>query len=276
MERVYHYTSIEVLKLILQNSTIRFRRFDLMDDQTETEGLPNILKKKYFLSCWVCDEKEKIPQWAMYAPEGVRIELPLKWYKKYPIPLDGGNRFVEKIPVDEDHDAKDMFFPLPFSEWFKSGQKFCFIPPLDEREGFMLRVEYSEYFSNFKQQFWKEKTSGDGISLLLPSAPVKYKDSYWSFQNEFRYYLFGTCRPEDHNEIPEFIDIPIDENAFKQIKIRTYPNCSIKHWSDILDVFSYRFPTLDSSRHLERSILDGKYKSKTTGIKIEPPPTTFK
>ena len=46
---VYHYTSIKTLGLILKNRKIRFTRFDLLDDRTEVEGLPELLKKRYFL-----------------------------------------------------------------------------------------------------------------------------------------------------------------------------------------------------------------------------------
>ena len=45
---VYHYTSIKTLGLILKNRKIRFTRFDLLDDRTEVEGLPELLKKRYF------------------------------------------------------------------------------------------------------------------------------------------------------------------------------------------------------------------------------------
>lgn len=263
MERVYHYTSIEVLKLILQNSTIRFNRFDLMDDLTETEGLPIELKKNYFLSSWVYDEEENIPQWTMYAPKGVRIELPVGWYKKHLLPLVGSDQAIEKIPLDNNHLLKNTFFPLPINELFKKEQKFVFCPPIDENDGFMVKVEYSKDFSQLKQQYWKPLEDRQGISLSHQSAPVKYKDIVWNFQNEFRYYLMGICKPEDENEIPEFKDLPIDEKAIRQIRIRTYPNCSIEHWKEVLAVFSKRFPTLAASQHLERSRLDGKYKPKS-------------
>ena len=110
IERIYHYTDIKTLGLILKNRTIRFKRFDLMDNRTETDGLPEMLKKNYFLSCWVSDAKEKIPQWAMYAPKGVRIELLKKWYKKFPIPIAGTDQYVDEMPIDESHPAKKLFF----------------------------------------------------------------------------------------------------------------------------------------------------------------------
>lgn len=262
MEKVYHYTSIENLKLILQNNTIRFTRFDLMDDQTETEGLPNMLKKSYLLSCWVTEEKEQIPQWVMYARKGVRIELPIRWYKKHPIPVAGRDQFIEKMPLSESHPLKDMFFPLPVSQWFSNGQKFNLMPPVNEEDGFMLRVEYSENFTQLKRQHWEENENGDGINLSPQSGPVKYKDMYWSFQKEFRYYLLCSCKYADQNHIPRYIDIPIDEKALRQIKIRVYPNCSAADWNNVSAIFSDRFPLLETSQHLERSQLDGKYHSK--------------
>ena len=48
IEKVNHYTSIESLEKILESKKILFKRFDLMDDQTENEGVPNILKKNFF------------------------------------------------------------------------------------------------------------------------------------------------------------------------------------------------------------------------------------
>lgn len=40
IEKVNHYTSIESLEKILESKKILFKRFDLMDDQTENEGVP--------------------------------------------------------------------------------------------------------------------------------------------------------------------------------------------------------------------------------------------
>ena len=60
IEKVNHYTSIESLEKILESKKILFKRFDLMDDQTENEGVPEILKKNFFLSCWSKESKEII------------------------------------------------------------------------------------------------------------------------------------------------------------------------------------------------------------------------
>ena len=77
--KIHHYTSIETLKLILQNRTIRFNRSDRVDDPDEIEleinGYP--FAKYLLVSCWTLEESESIPQWGLYAGKshGVRITL---------------------------------------------------------------------------------------------------------------------------------------------------------------------------------------------------------
>ena len=260
IEKVYHYCSIDTLQKILSNKTIRFGRFDLMDDQTETHGLPEMLKKKYFLSCWVADSKEKIPQWAMYAPQGVRIELPLRWYKHHKIPVDGTDQYIDKLP---ETGFGKPFFPFPF-EHYQQRSKFFFTTPFDEEEGFIVKVRYNENFIELKKQLWRETENGDGIGLRHPAAPILYKDSYWSFQDEIRYYLQAICTHEDRNLLPEYFDIPISKDALRSIKIRLHPNCSVTDLNSVREIISDHLITSDSYDILQISHLDGKYKPKNS------------
>lgn len=261
-EKIYHYTDIPTLALILKNKTIRFKRFDLMDDRTETDGLPEMLKKNYFLSCWVLDKNEKIPQWAMYAPRGVRIEILNKWYKKFPIPIAGTDQYLDKLPLEDSHPARNQFFPKAYFDWYQNGQKYYFSPPMDEEDGFIVKVEYDENFATLKKEHWREIENGNGISLSDIAAPIRFKDSYWSFQDEVRFYLYANCKHEDRHSLPEHIDLPIDENALKEIKIRVYPNCSEEDFQKVKDIVSDNFATSDSNEIVECSVLDGKYFAK--------------
>ena len=77
--RIYHYTTIETLALILHNKTIRFSRLDTVDDPDEygfEKDAHNPAKYTY-VSCWTTNNKESIPQWVMYGNQkrGVRISL---------------------------------------------------------------------------------------------------------------------------------------------------------------------------------------------------------
>ena len=88
-QKIYHYTSIETLELILKNKKIRFNRLDKVDDMEESiyGSGPNRTKLGIyaFVSCWTKSEKENPALWKMYTDyKGVRIGLdamPFKTYK---------------------------------------------------------------------------------------------------------------------------------------------------------------------------------------------------
>ena len=58
--KIYHYTNIEALALILKNQTIRFNRLDKVDDIEEGNAESWGVKfcKYVFVSCWT-DKKEE-------------------------------------------------------------------------------------------------------------------------------------------------------------------------------------------------------------------------
>ena len=77
--RIYHYTNIETLALILKNKTIRFNRLDQVDDleegQTECSGIK--VGQYLFVSCWTEDPEESIPLWRMYTDKAISGRNPL-------------------------------------------------------------------------------------------------------------------------------------------------------------------------------------------------------
>ena len=76
---LYHYTSVETLKLILQNEKIRFKRIDLLNDPLEG-NLQNFknFRKFVFSSSWTAEKRDAIPMWKMYSDlKGVRIRMPI-------------------------------------------------------------------------------------------------------------------------------------------------------------------------------------------------------
>lgn len=77
--KLYHYTSIETLALILKHKTIRFSRLDRVDDPDEYAfSGDGVTPAHYcFVSCWTKNSRENLPQWYMYgnSTHGVRIEL---------------------------------------------------------------------------------------------------------------------------------------------------------------------------------------------------------
>lgn len=79
MAKIYHYTDIGTLALILHNRTIRFNRLDRVDDPDEFDFEQDGLHPAgyCFVSCWTRNQNESLPQWSMYGHgnHGVRIGL---------------------------------------------------------------------------------------------------------------------------------------------------------------------------------------------------------
>ena len=78
--KIYHYTSIEALAMILSNKTFRFGRLDTVDDPDEFsyKNTYGINPAQYiYVSCWSNNPNESIPQWKIYGnnQKGVRIAL---------------------------------------------------------------------------------------------------------------------------------------------------------------------------------------------------------
>lgn len=78
--RIYHYTSIDTLALIIQNKKIRFNRLDFVDDCEESlygSGPTKIKLGQYtFVSCWTKFFEENLALWKMYTNyKGVRIGM---------------------------------------------------------------------------------------------------------------------------------------------------------------------------------------------------------
>ena len=87
-ERIYHYTTVDSLALILKTRTLRFTRLDGVDDVREAQQHIGIdFGKYFFVSCWTQEEAESIPQWNMYSREmqGVRLELPVYPFGNAPL-----------------------------------------------------------------------------------------------------------------------------------------------------------------------------------------------
>ena len=77
--KIYHYTSLDTLALILKNRTIMFNRLDRVDDVEEgtIESKGVYPGRNVFVSCWTEDAEESIPMWNMYARGGAGVRIAL-------------------------------------------------------------------------------------------------------------------------------------------------------------------------------------------------------
>lgn len=212
--RIYHYTSIGTLALILQNKTIRFNRTDHVDDPDEVElsisGLP--FSKFIFASCWTKDSAENIPQWNMYGDKslGVRICLEsdhmfchffdMMCYDKTKHDSDyiidksislGNGKFMFPFPFAS-NDENQVYIPyyLFHGKLDPLTSGMCIVPPA-KFENFFVDVEYVEDVNkSYPDCFHIEhRTNAKTYNLRFTPKIGFKKQKNWDFQQEVRFII---------------------------------------------------------------------------------------
>jgi len=186
--RIYHYTNLEALALILKNRTIRFNRLDQVDDLEEgnAESLGVRFCKYVFVSCWTETSDESIPLWKMYSGDvgGVRISIEHNMFKEYLITnlnLDNGlstqGAIISKIP-QQDMENPDFFIQ----------------PILDyDNDLFYRKIKYVDGVSEHTREAIKATNLKDGQGDIVIDMKQfgSYKNKRWEFQNETRFVLYA-------------------------------------------------------------------------------------
>jgi len=184
--RIYHYTNLESLALILKNKTIRFNRLDKVDDFEEgnAESLGVRFCKYVFASCWTEDPEESIPLWKMYGGDfgGLRVSMEYDMFQEYLVSdLDFGGQksqgyIITKIP------AKDMASP-----------DFFIMPILDYNNDLFYRhIKYVDnVFEYTKDAIKINNINGNRGDMNIEMKPFGYyKNKRWEFQKETRFVLY--------------------------------------------------------------------------------------
>lgn len=183
--KLYHYTNLKSLALILKNKTIRFNRLDQVDDLEEgvVESLGIKFGKYVFASCWTESDEESIPLWKMYGGDngGVRIALEKEMFQEY---------LVNDLMVDNMKTEGSMWAKIPRQEFMNPEY---FVMPIWDYNGnyFYRRVEYVDDVSVYT----KNAACYDNIHDNRGCFSIKtrdfgtYKNKRWAFQNETRFVL---------------------------------------------------------------------------------------
>lgn len=183
MAKIYHYTTIDALALILKNKSILFNRQDNVDDLEEGSIKPmNIKLATYtFISCWTENEEENIPLWKMYTDNGVgvRIGLEMDMFKDYTTTSCGykdaclTGSLVSKLPIEEMINSNYVITLFTKSEQIY--RKIEYVQDFVEKTNSLVKME------NLRN---KEK------KLFIDSNNIgRYKPKRWSFEEESRFVL---------------------------------------------------------------------------------------
>lgn len=168
--KIYHYTSIDTLALILSNRTMRFNRLDRVDDIEEalysSGAFKTLLGNYQFASCWTKKEAENITLWDMYTQyKGVRIGLEENPFVTYQINADFSS----------------------FIQW-----------PLDVYENCMLFSSNNpstlfdvQYVKNLEEKVNSLVDNSQGSISFNSNELGLYKREEWAPQEESRYKLLA-------------------------------------------------------------------------------------
>lgn len=179
--KIYHYTSLETLLLILKNRTLRFASLGSVDDMEEggTEDYGQ-LGRFCYVSCWTEENLESIPQWHMYSGDmsGVRISITFNnlsdVFVLKPYYFDDGN-FLN-IPTN--------MFPEKLSPM---GMYPPYVPNY-------FKVTYTEDRSLLQPKVYSYTKTDTGYEENIHKLDLlgKFKSLKWQFQNESRFQIFLT------------------------------------------------------------------------------------
>lgn len=240
-EILYHYTVIDTLELILKHRTIRFMSLTGLDDVEEGIIQDQQQFTKYcFVSSWTSDSKESIPMWNRYADtvKGVRISLLKHPFKRYKVNLQ---EQLKNIDVGLQLGANTVFSIdkgiIPESDVFNDD--YSIVTNYDDR--CLVKVAYTDDNDMLTPRLFTVNERGQYVMAWKMGI---YKNTYWTFQKEWRYILrflpigyLDMVNDVFKNDSKKFIqtlqlcpdlpfvykDLEIDEDVFNNMEITLSP-----------------------------------------------------
>lgn len=166
--KIYHYTSIQTLALILKSKKMRFNRLDRVDDIEESvygSGPTNINLNQYqFVSCWTKSAEENLALWNMYTLyKGVRIGIESIPFKTYKVNEKLNSLIPDAIKFGQDYFASSFNNPAILHD----------IKYVENPQDFINKLV------NFTDKGLKYDTLHAGL----------YKRKEWAIQQESRFKL---------------------------------------------------------------------------------------
>ncbi|MBI9015483.1 MAG: DUF2971 domain-containing protein [Clostridiales bacterium] len=218
---IYHYTTVGVLALILQNKTIRFNSLKNVDDMLD--GSHNDVKnaRNYlFVSCWSEDNHESIPLWKMYSDNmsGIRIGINRDLIKPLYKYVTNGKSVIKTRKIIN----------------ITNNSLYCFT------DNFKVKVKYDDYEQH--KLIKLINLENEELNSIEYTKLAGIKKKCWNFQNETRFVLLATLSDGDgifdkQNSIEslynglkksnvEYIDMIFDDAVFSDMEILIGPNAS--------------------------------------------------
>lgn len=245
-EFLYHYTSVNVLELILQNRTIRFNSLVNMDDMEEARTSDLGAGGKYiYISSWADDgNTENVALWGMYSNnyKGVRIRMKTDPFIHHRVgPLDYyDDPFADSVLTNEIISEKKLY--------------------LNPALPFIRRVEYTDDENLIiNSVILKEQDLRNGLVMSFNDVG-RYKRDAWAPQKEVRYQFFAL--PHNQEGIPivnfnftetglpfSYWDASLSDEGFDSIEVTIGPKMEVEDRQRVSVLMNNCFPNGDDRIH---------------------------
>lgn len=205
MEKLFHYTSLDTLALILKNKSIRFNSLSNVDDLEEAvDDDGKNIGNSVLVSCWTDMSDENIPLWKMYSNDfcGCRIELEKNFFK-----------VQERFPASDEE-------LIALTEISKENGGIVLIP-----QDFYNKINYTKTFS--ERRIFEEEEKRLNINFL-----GREKKEEWAFQSEYRFYLqqfpiVNNLKSFEYRHTDFYLELK--EESLSNIIVRLGPKCNDGH-----------------------------------------------
>lgn len=270
IDRLYHYTTVESLALILKNRTLRLNPLDKMDDLQEAQSLSRQNYGQFvYVSSWTDMKEESIPMWKMYSSmtSGVRISLP-------PCPFQIFDLLQNCFRDPTLQERASMYTTTalyPVVNIYDDLQRNVSTATNIGQQ--LHKVEYTDDVEKLCPKL--EKIDGDKAYIALDMMGI-YKSSIWSFQSEYRYLIRSIpCNLLGGNAMQnwsivvntmmqmggvesnrQYIDLRLAGNMLDQMVITTSPAISPSNKIIVEALLSQFCP----KARIESSALEGKVR----------------
>lgn len=244
--KLYHYTTIDTLALILKNKTLRFNRLDHVDDLEENVISNGVKLGKYtFVSCWTKSEDESIPLWKMYTDNGVgvRIALDMDMFHVYEykgvvnfngMPFMTNDIYNKTItPLEDFFNSNNLLLPVACHEIAYIFKDVEYVNDVIESYDKIVRIVQHpnnieerginiKKLGKYKQQRWAFEKESRFVLCILPGGKIQKPSLYPQFFNDLLFNsLFNGIEPTIDN-----YDMKLKDGVFDNMEVLLSPNIS--------------------------------------------------
>lgn len=243
--KLFHYTTINTLALILDTKSIKFSRLDQLDDKTEAEPFAEFNPLQYIFSASFTDDPvESIPMWRMYAnmETGIRIEFDSETLI---------NPTLKKIVIpNNEHECAEfppfLYTALNVNDVVNSDYALAYWN-INDKDAIdqCIKLKTISYINDFKDKYKSlikigTKIENGKITRNIQYNPTSfgfYKSEYWAFQKEVRLLIYAVPFAKNNEEIDiivannrplssTFILVPLADKCLQNLIITLSPKVS--------------------------------------------------